>query len=133
MCHTYFSSFIAKSWLNNLEDIGQGQRSWHATHSLMLAIICAKYGKKPSRTVCAVVRKRQDVPYLSSFNVNPRLNNREDIGQCQRSLSVTHLMLVIICSYNGKNPSRTVGVTERTWHGGRTDRCTYRRTDGGTE
>ena len=38
----YFSSFIAKSWLNDLEDIDQGQRSLHATHPLMLVIICAK-------------------------------------------------------------------------------------------
>ena len=32
----YFSSFIANSWLNNLEDIGQGQRSLCTTHPLML-------------------------------------------------------------------------------------------------
>ena len=38
----YFSSFIAKSWLNDLEDIGRGQRSLHRTHPLMLEIICAK-------------------------------------------------------------------------------------------
>ena len=30
------------SHLNNFDDIGQGQRSLHATHPLMLAIICAK-------------------------------------------------------------------------------------------
>ena len=28
----YFSSFIANSWLNDLEDIGQGQRSLHKTN-----------------------------------------------------------------------------------------------------
>ena len=33
------------------ENIGQGQRSLNATHSLILVIICAKYGKNPSRTV----------------------------------------------------------------------------------
>ena len=33
------------SQLNNLDDIGQGKRSLHATHPLMLIIICAKYGK----------------------------------------------------------------------------------------
>ena len=36
---------------NDLEDIGQGQRSLYATHPLILVIICAKYGKNPSRTV----------------------------------------------------------------------------------
>ena len=35
---------------NDLEDIGQGQRSLYATYPLILVIICAKYGKKPSRT-----------------------------------------------------------------------------------
>ena len=36
---------------NDLEDIGQGQRSLNATHPLILVIICAKYRKNPSRTV----------------------------------------------------------------------------------
>ena len=31
--------------------MGQGQGSSHATHSLMLLIICTKYGKNPSGTV----------------------------------------------------------------------------------
>ena len=35
---------------NDLEDIGQGQRSLYATPPLTLVIICAKYGKNPSRT-----------------------------------------------------------------------------------
>ena len=38
----YFSSFIAKSWLNYLEDIAQGQRSLHGTQTLMSVILCAK-------------------------------------------------------------------------------------------
>ena len=36
---------------NDLENIGQGQRSLYATHPLILVIICAKHGKNPSRTV----------------------------------------------------------------------------------
>ena len=36
---------------NDLEDIGQGQRSLYATYPLIPVIICAKYGKNPSRTV----------------------------------------------------------------------------------
>ena len=43
-------------WLNDLEDIGQGQRSLHATHPFMLVIIWAKHGKNPSRTARAVER-----------------------------------------------------------------------------
>ena len=42
---------FSKSRSNDLEDIGQGQRSSHATHLLMLVIICTKYGKAASRIV----------------------------------------------------------------------------------
>ena len=84
----------------SLWDIGQGQRSSHATHLLMLAIICTKYGKNPLRTVDATERTR--------FS-RPRPNDLEDIAQGQRSLYATHpLIPVIICAKYGKNPSRTV-------------------------
>ena len=66
------------SQLNNLEDIGQGQRALHATHTLMLVIICNKYGKNSSRTVCAVEQTWQDVPYFSSFIAKSWLNDVED-------------------------------------------------------
>ena len=91
---------FSKSRTNDLEDIGQGQRSSHATHLLMLVIICTTYGKNPSGTVDATERTR--------FS-RPRPNDLEDIGQSQRSLHATHpLILVIICDKYGKNPSRTV-------------------------
>ena len=91
---------FSKSRSNDLEDIGQGQRSSHATHLLMLVIICTKYGKNPSGTVDATER--------TQFS-RPRPNDLEDIGQGQRSLYATHpLILVIICDKYGKNPSRTV-------------------------
>ena len=91
---------FSKSRSNDLEDIGQCQRSSHATHLLMLVIICIKYGKNPSRTV--------DVTERTRFS-RPRPNDLEDIGQDQRSLYATHpLILVIICAKYGKNPSRTV-------------------------
>ena len=91
---------FSKSRSNDLEDIGQGQRSSHATHLLRLVIICTKYGKNPSRTVDATARTR--------FS-RPRPNDLEDIGQGQRSLYETHpLILVIICGKYGKNPSRPV-------------------------
>ena len=97
---------FSESRSNDLEDIGQGQRSSHATHLLMLVIICTKYGKNPSRTVDATERTR--------FS-RSRPNDLEDIGQGQRSSCATHLlMLVIICTIYGKNPSRTVDATERT-------------------
>ena len=90
---------FSKSRSNDLEDIGQGQRSLHATHLLMLVIICVKYGKNPSGTVDATERTR--------FS-RPRPNDLEDIGQGQRSLYATHpLTLVIICAKYGKNPLRT--------------------------
>ena len=91
---------FSKSRSNDLEDIGQGQRSSHAKDLLMLVIICTKYGKNPSRTVDATERTR--------FS-RQRPNDLEDIGQGQRSLYATHpLILVIICAKYGKNPSRTV-------------------------
>ena len=50
---------FSKSRSNGLEDIGQGQRSSHATHPLMLLIICTKYRKNPSWTVDATGRTRK--------------------------------------------------------------------------
>ena len=91
---------FSNSRSNDLEDIGQGQRSSHATHFLMLVIICTKYGKNPSRTV--------DATEWTRFS-RPRPNDLEDICQGQRSLYATHpLILVIICAKYGKNPLRTV-------------------------
>ena len=91
---------FSKSRSNDLEDIGQGQRSSHVTHLHMLVIICIKYGKNPSRTVDAIEWTR--------FS-RSRPNDLENIGQGQRSLYATHpLILVIICARYGKNPSRTV-------------------------
>ena len=91
---------FSKSRSNDLQDIGQGQRSSHATHLLMLVIICTKYRNNPSRTVDATERTR--------FS-RPRPNDLENIHQGQRSLYATYpLILVIICAKYGKNPSRTV-------------------------
>ena len=85
-----------KTRSNDLEDIDQGQRSSHATHLLMLVIICIKYGKNPSRTIDATER--------TQFS-RSRPNDLENIGQGQRSLYATHpLILVIICDKYGKNP-----------------------------
>ena len=96
---------FSKSRSNNLEDIGQVQRSSHATH-LMLVIICTKYGKNPSRTV--------DATEWTRFS-SPRPNDLEDKGQGQRSLYTTHpLTLVIIYATYGKNPSRTVDFFSRS-------------------
>ena len=86
-----------KTRSNDLEDIGQGQRSSHATHLLMLVIICIKYGKNPSRTIDATERTR--------FSKS-RPNDLENIGQGQRSLHATHpLILMMICAKYGKNSS----------------------------
>ena len=91
---------FSKSQPNDLEDIGQGQRSSYATHLLLLVIICTKYGKNPFKTVDATERTR--------FS-RSRSDDLENIDQVQRSLYATHpLILVIICAKYGKNPSRTV-------------------------
>ena len=100
----------------------------HATHPLILAIICAKHRKNPSRIVCAVERTT-DATYFSSFIAKSWLNDLEDIGQGQRSLCTTYpLMLVVICACYRKKPSRTVTVTERTWKGPRSQPACYRAT-----
>ena len=89
-----------KSRSNDLEGIGQGQRSSHATHLLMLVIIYTKYGKKPSRTVHTTER---------TWFSRSRPNDLENIGQGQRSLNATHpLMLMMICTKYEKNASRIV-------------------------
>ena len=94
---SYFGSFSTKSWTNYLIDIGESQRSLHTAHPLMLVIICAKYGRNPSRTVHAVEQMGQDITYFSSFIAKSRLNGLGDVGQGHRLLSMTHsLMLVII-------------------------------------
>ena len=98
---------FSKSRPNGLENIGQGQRSLHVTHPLMLMMICAKYGNNWSRT--------ENVTERTRFS-RSRLNDLEDIGQGQMSSHATHLlMLVTICTKYGKNPSRTVDATEWTW------------------
>ena len=71
----YFSNFITKSCLKDLEDVGQGQWSLDATHALMLLVICAKEGKNPPRTIHAAERTRQDVRYFSSFIAKSWLND----------------------------------------------------------
>ena len=82
------------------------EKTQHATHPLIIAIICAKYKKNPSSTV--------DATEWTRFSKS-RSNDLEDIGQGQRSSHATHLlMLVIICIKYGKDPSRTVDATERT-------------------
>ena len=97
---------FSESRSNDLEDIGQGQRSSHATYLLILVIICTKYRKNPSRTVDATER--------TQFS-RPMPNDPEDIGQGQRSLYASHpLILVIICAKYGKNPSRTVDFFSRS-------------------
>ena len=96
---------FSKSRSNTLEDLGQGQRSSHATHLLMLMIICTKYGKNPSRTVDATERTR--------FS-RSRPNDLENIGQGQRSLHETHpLMLMMICPKYGKNARRIADFFSR--------------------
>ena len=100
-------TWFSKSRSNDLENIGQGQRSSHATHLLIPVIICTKYGKNPLGTLDATERTR--------FS-RPRPNDLEDIGQGQSSLYATHpLILVIIFARYGKiNPLRTVDFSSRS-------------------
>ena len=82
------------------------KKNQHATHPLMIVIICAKYRNNPSRTVDATEWTRSS---------KSRSNDLEYINQGQRSSHATNLlMVVIICAKYGKNPSGTVDATERT-------------------
>ena len=55
----YYSSFIANSWLNDLKDTGQGQKSSHATHTLILVIVLSN-----TERIHPSCRTRQDVTHL---------------------------------------------------------------------
>ena len=104
---------ITNSWLDDLEDIDQGQRSQRMGHPLLIMVICAKYKKNPFRTTCDIERT-QEVPYFSSWFVKSCLNDLENTIQGQRSLHETHsLLIVIICAKYKQNPFRTVHDVER--------------------
>ena len=72
---------FSKSRSNDLEDIDQGQRSSHATHLLMLEIICTKYGKNPSRTVDA----REDTIFKVKAEWPWRYGSRSKVITCNTS------------------------------------------------
>ena len=84
---------------NDLEDIGQGRRSSHATHLIVLVIIYTKYEKNPSRTVDATER---------TLFSRSRPNDLGNIGQGHRSLHATHPLMMMICAKYRKNASRSV-------------------------
>ena len=92
---------FSNSRSNDLEDIGQGQRSSHATHLLMLVIICTKYGKNPSRTVDATER--------TQFS-RQRPNDLEDIGQGQRSL---YTIITLVRQKKARFDRKMPGSTEK--------------------
>ena len=71
MCYM-LEVFIANSWQNYLEDMGQSQKSLNVTHLAMLAIICAKYRKNPFRTVHGAEQTGQHVSYFNSTLVRCR-------------------------------------------------------------
>ena len=77
LIYAIFSCFMAKSWLDVHEDLGQGHRSLCATLSLILEIICVNYGNNLSRVVPAVERTRQDVQHFNCFITTPWLNSLE--------------------------------------------------------
>ena len=53
---------------NDLEYIGQGQRSLYATHPLILEIICAEYRKNQSRTVDFFSMSRPKIFFKNAKN-----------------------------------------------------------------
>ena len=121
---------FSKSRPNDLEDIGQGQRSSHATHPLMLLIICTKYGKNPSWTVDGSgsggnwpkqqVKRRQSQSY--KFKKFAKISN---LWILKRALHATHILKLLdkMCKYE-MDPMSIVEDTERTRFCPQTDRRT---------
>ena len=80
--------------------INRSQRTLNVTHPLLLKVICAKYGKNPSRTVCAVEQTWQDVMYFGSFIEKSGLNGLEDrsrskVIMCNTSLHASNHFCMI--------------------------------------
>ena len=84
---SYSNSFTAKSWLNDLKYIGQGQSSLSATHSFTLVIICAQYGKNASKNVGVTEQtrnagrmvRRTDRQTVMGSNISPNnFNSKQD-------------------------------------------------------
>ena len=102
------------NWNGNTVHMGRSHANWNGNTLHMgrsygncshgILIICTKYRKNPSRTVCALEWTQQDVPYFSNFIAKLSLNDLEDNGQGQNSLHARHpLILVIICAKYGRN------------------------------
>ena len=71
---------FSRSRPNDLENIGQGQRSLHATHPLMLMMICAKYGKNASTIVDFFSRwKPKNLRKLEILEFCYKLNTRHTL------------------------------------------------------
>ena len=90
-CRFFFSRSRPKNFKNlpKIPIVRFKKKTYHNTHALIIVIVCAKYKKNPSRTVDAT---------KSTWFSKSRLNDLEGIGQGQRSLCVTHpLMVVMIC------------------------------------
>ena len=69
-CRRYRADTFSRSRPNDLENIGQGQRSLHATHPLMLMIICAIYAKN----IC-----QKNMPKIQIFRFCKKRNTRHTL------------------------------------------------------
>ena len=73
---------FSKSRSNDLEDIGQGQRTSHATHLLMLVIICTKIWKESIKN-CRCYR--EDTIFKVKAELPWRYRSRSKIITCATS------------------------------------------------
>ena len=112
---------FSKSRPNDLEDIGQGQRSSHATHPLMLLIICTKYGKNPSWTVDGSGSGGNWPKTTSQKKTKSKLQIKKNSPKFQ--IHATHLLKLLdkMCKYE-MDPMSIVEDTERTRFCPQTDR-----------
>ena len=109
-----FSNFTAKSWLNDLEDILRGPKSFHTTHPFVLVTICDKYGKTSTKNCRRYRADRTWCLYLSSWlEVHGELTLIIQVNINSHYTRHT-FMLVPICSKYGKNPLRSIDAFEKT-------------------
>ena len=82
---------FSRSRSNDLEYIGQGQRSLYATHPLILVIICAKYGKNPLRTVDFFFKVKAEKFQKFAKNSNFQILSEKNLTQDTPSNDNDHL------------------------------------------
>ena len=116
---------FSKSRPNDLEDLGQGQRSSHATHPLMLLIIFYQIWKESILNCRRQWQRRKLTKNNKSKEDKVKVTNFKNSPNLKRALHATHLLKLLdkMCKYE-MDPMSIVEDTERTPFCPQTDRRT---------